>query len=196
MFNIIKLNAKDNIAVAPMNIPLGSKINSDLNAENEIPFGHKISLNNIKKGELIYKYGQIIGIAIDEIKKGAKGADCIQTINHKGQNNLAQIYFESKDHKTFKEEWVAKLLGDMKEKNKVKLAWYLKWFASVCLVLGMSFRASGVPELAIFDLTFSFVGIIGWLGVSLLWEDRALILLNGVGFIILFSGLIKYFFVV
>ena len=84
----------------------------------------------------------------------------------------------------------------MKEKNKVKLAWYLKWFASVCLVLGMSFRASGVPELAIFDLSFSFIGIIGWLGMSLLWEDRALILLNGVGFIILFSGLIKYFFVV
>ena len=71
MFNIIKLNAKDNIAVAPMNIPVGSKISSDLNAENEIPFGHKISLNNIKKGELIYKYGQIIGIAIDEIKKGS-----------------------------------------------------------------------------------------------------------------------------
>ena len=42
MFNIIKLNAKDNIAVAPMNIPLGSKINSDLNAENEIPFGHHL----------------------------------------------------------------------------------------------------------------------------------------------------------
>jgi hypothetical protein len=41
MFNIIKLNAKDNIAVASMNIPLGLKINSDLNAENEIPFGHK-----------------------------------------------------------------------------------------------------------------------------------------------------------
>lgn len=54
---------------------------------------------------------------IDEIKKGAKGGDCIQTINHKGKNNLAQIYFESKDHKNFKEEWVDKLLGDMKEKN-------------------------------------------------------------------------------
>ena len=83
-----------------------------------------------------------------------------------------------------------------KQMNRESVAWYLKWAASVCLVLGMSFRASGVPELAIFDLTFSFVGIIGWLGVSLLWEDRALILLNGVGFIILFSGLIKYFFVV
>lgn len=54
---------------------------------------------------------------IDEIKKGAKGGDCIQTINHKGKKNLAQIYFESKDHKNFKEEWVDKLLGDMKEKN-------------------------------------------------------------------------------
>lgn len=83
-----------------------------------------------------------------------------------------------------------------KQLDREKVAWYLKWAASVCLVLGMSFRASGVPELAIFDLTLSFVGVCGWLGVSLLWEDRALILLNGVGFIILASGLIKYFFVV
>ena len=71
MFNIIKLNAKDNIAVAPMNIPLGSKINSSLNAQNEIPFGHKISLVDINKDELIYKYGQIIGIATNDIKKGS-----------------------------------------------------------------------------------------------------------------------------
>ena len=71
MFNIIKLNAKDNIAVAPMNIPLGSKINSNLNAQNEIPFGHKISLVDINKDELIYKYGQIIGIATNDIKKGS-----------------------------------------------------------------------------------------------------------------------------
>ena len=54
---------------------------------------------------------------IEEIKKGARGADCVQTINHKDNRNLAQIYFESKDHKTFKEEWVSKLLNDMKEKN-------------------------------------------------------------------------------
>lgn len=54
---------------------------------------------------------------IEEIKKGEKGGDCIQTINHKGQKNLAQIYFESKDHKNFKEEWVDKLLNDMKNKN-------------------------------------------------------------------------------
>ena len=54
---------------------------------------------------------------VEEIKKGAKGADCILTINDKNQSNLAQIYFESKDHKSFKEEWVVKLLNDMKKKN-------------------------------------------------------------------------------
>lgn len=76
------------------------------------------------------------------------------------------------------------------------IAWYLKWCASVCLIVGMSVRSSGVSELAIFDLVFSFVGVCGWMGVSLIWEDRALIMVNGVGFLILLSGLIKYFFII
>ena len=84
----------------------------------------------------------------------------------------------------------------MNDIKREKLAWGLKWFASVCLVLGMSCRARGVPDLQRRDLSLSFIGVCGWLGVSLLWEDRALILLNGVGFLILLSGLIKYFFVV
>lgn len=84
----------------------------------------------------------------------------------------------------------------MSQVKREKVAWVVKWFASVCLVLGMSVRASGVAELQIYDLTFSFIGIIGWLIVSILWEDRALILLNGVGFLILLTGLIKYFFMV
>ena len=51
------------------------------------------------------------------IKKGAKGGDCILTINSENKEPISQIYFESKDQKTFKEEWVSKLLNDMKEKN-------------------------------------------------------------------------------
>tara|TARA_B110000977_G_C11085530_1_gene494547 strand:+ start:92 stop:1483 length:1392 start_codon:yes stop_codon:yes gene_type:complete len=54
---------------------------------------------------------------VSEIKKGARGADCILTINHKDKKNIAQIYFESKDHKAFKEEWIDKLLDDMTVKN-------------------------------------------------------------------------------
>ena len=54
---------------------------------------------------------------VEEVKKGAKGADCLFSINYKDKKKLAQIYFESKDHKSFKEEWVSKLLKDMKDKN-------------------------------------------------------------------------------
>ena len=34
------------------------------------PFGHKIAVRDIHKGELIMKYGEEIGIATKEIKKG------------------------------------------------------------------------------------------------------------------------------
>jgi len=45
----------------------------------KIPFGHKFALRNINKDELIKKYGQIIGIAIEDIKIG----DWIHTHNIK-----------------------------------------------------------------------------------------------------------------
>ena len=51
------------------------------------------------------------------IKKGAKGADCIQQINEKDKSNISQIYYESKDTKEFSELWVDKLLSDMSEKD-------------------------------------------------------------------------------
>ena len=101
MFNIIKLNALDNVGVAPMNIPLGAKINSQLNAETQIPFGHKISLKNIKKDELIYKYGQIIGIATEQIKKGS----------HVHSHNLAFHEF-SRSFKKNKTSKINKYIND------------------------------------------------------------------------------------
>ena len=70
MFNIIKLNEKDNIAIAPMLIPENTQINNNITTKNNIPFGHKISLQNIKKGNFVYRYGQIIGIASKNIKVG------------------------------------------------------------------------------------------------------------------------------
>ena len=70
MFNIIKLNEKDNIGIAPMEIPENTKINLNIVTKNQIPFGHKISLQDIKKGSFIYKYGQIIGTASNDISSG------------------------------------------------------------------------------------------------------------------------------
>ena len=44
MFNIIKLNEKDNIGIAPMYIPQNININYGIKSINNIPYGHKISL--------------------------------------------------------------------------------------------------------------------------------------------------------
>ena len=54
---------------------------------------------------------------VEAVNKGVKGGDCILSINNQSEKDCAKIYFESKDHKNFKEDWVDKLLKDMKEKN-------------------------------------------------------------------------------
>ncbi len=70
MFNLIILNKKDNIAVAPMSIPARKEISLNLTSGELIPFGHKIALSNIKKDDYVYKYGQVIGVASNNILKG------------------------------------------------------------------------------------------------------------------------------
>tara|TARA_Y100001970_G_scaffold218185_1_gene267528 strand:- start:173 stop:1675 length:1503 start_codon:yes stop_codon:yes gene_type:complete len=70
MFNIIKLNEKDNIGIAPMNIPENAKLSNGIKSINNVPYGHKISLQEIKKGDFIIRYGQIIGISSNDIQKG------------------------------------------------------------------------------------------------------------------------------
>ena len=66
---------------------------------------------------------------------------------------------------------------------KQTLDWYVKWIASIFVLLAMSLR--GIDEMIMWDLTLSIIGISLWLWVSILWKDRALILLNGVGLIFL-----------
>ena len=87
-------------------------------------------------------------------------------------------------------------VGEIKHSNRIQksatpkytLDWYIKWFASVFVLAAMSLR--GVEGFQIWDLGFSLVGITGWLIVSFLWKDRALIVLNGVGLIFLIRNLI------
>ena len=54
---------------------------------------------------------------IQEIKKGAKGADCLQTVNTRENSNCGIIYYESKRTKNFSNEWISKFKKDMQEKN-------------------------------------------------------------------------------
>jgi len=66
--------------------------------------------------------------------------------------------------------------------------WYVKWIASIFLLSAMSMR--GVEGLQLYDLILSIVGLIGWLVVALIWEDRALIVINSFGLLLLLKNLI------
>lgn len=70
---------------------------------------------------------------------------------------------------------------------KFDISWYIKWTASVFILLAMSIR--GIEGLQLYDLIFSVIGVAGWLVVSILWKDRALLILNGVGLIFLVRNL-------
>lgn len=71
---------------------------------------------------------------------------------------------------------------------KYTLDWYVKWVASVFVLIGMSIR--GVEGLQLYDLIASTIGITLWLVVSVLWKDRALIILNGAGLLFLIRNLV------
>ena len=51
---------------------------------------------------------------IDEIKKGARGGDCIQIVNTRSVQNCGIIYYESKRTKKFELSWIDKFKADMR----------------------------------------------------------------------------------
>lgn len=73
---------------------------------------------------------------------------------------------------------------------KYTLDWYIKWVASIVVLSAMSIR--GVEGFQIWDLCLSVIGIFLWLIVSVLWKDRALILLNGAGLFLLIKNLVTH----
>ena len=75
---------------------------------------------------------------------------------------------------------------------KYTIDWYIKWVASVFILGAMSIR--GVTGLEMTDLILSVIGVALWLVVSVLWKDRALVLLNGVGLLFLIRNLIEKIF--
>jgi len=69
--NLIVLNKNDNVAVTPFIIPAKTKIESqNISSIDDIPFGHKICLKTVNKGDPVIKYDQIIGFASKNINPG------------------------------------------------------------------------------------------------------------------------------
>ncbi len=72
---------------------------------------------------------------------------------------------------------------------KYTVDWYVKWVASIFILAAMSMR--GVAGFEMMDLVLSVCGITLWLWVSIIWKDRALVLLNGVGLLFLLRNLLE-----
>jgi len=50
---------------------------------------------------------------IDEVSKGIRGADCLQTVVNKSQEECGKIIYESKRTANFASDWIPKLKADM-----------------------------------------------------------------------------------
>ena len=72
---------------------------------------------------------------------------------------------------------------------KYTVDWWLKLVASIFILSALSMR--GIDGFIFYDLILSIVGIGLWLIVSVLWKDRALVLLNGVGLLFLLRNLFE-----
>ncbi len=73
----IVLKDVDNVATAVQNLTEGQTANTRLDRElvavaikQDIPYGHKFAFRDIKKGEDILKYGEVIGRATADIPQG------------------------------------------------------------------------------------------------------------------------------
>ena len=54
---------------------------------------------------------------IEEIKKGARGGDCIQIVHTRTEQNCGTIYYESKRTKDFQPSWIEKFKADIRDKG-------------------------------------------------------------------------------
>ena len=77
------LNDKDNVATALVDLPAGDYMlgsgagQAAITVPEDIRAGFKLALSDIAKGERIYKYGYLIGLATEGIAKG----NCVHVHN-------------------------------------------------------------------------------------------------------------------
>jgi len=78
MKRAVIINPKDNTATALNNIDAGDTVSltsksgqaGEIKARQTVPFGHKLALATIGKGEEVLKYGEVIGLATHPINEG------------------------------------------------------------------------------------------------------------------------------
>ena len=72
------------------------------------------------------------------------------------------------------------------------VSWYIKWTSTAILLVAITSRAAGGPQLL--DFILSITGTLGWTVVGFMWHDRALMILNSVVAGILTVGVLRVLF--
>lgn len=74
---VVIAHEDDTVATTVKNLKKGETIDFNIlnnkrsvKLNHDIPFGHKFAIENIKKDEEIFKYGEAIGIATEQINIG------------------------------------------------------------------------------------------------------------------------------
>ena len=70
------------------------------------------------------------------------------------------------------------------------LDWYVKWIASIVLVVGVILTSNNIYPL---NLMVHAIGMFGWFVVAIIWNDRALLVINAVSLVLLLNGLVSYY---
>ena len=70
------------------------------------------------------------------------------------------------------------------------LDWYIKWIASIILVGGVILTSNNIYPL---NLIVHAIGMFGWFIVAIIWNDRALLVINAVSLVLLVNGLVSYY---
>ncbi len=71
---VLVVDIRDNVAVALNDLPKDKEVKTEkqtISIKADIPFGHKVALTDIREGERIIKYGQVIGVATANIRAGS-----------------------------------------------------------------------------------------------------------------------------
>ena len=70
------------------------------------------------------------------------------------------------------------------------LDWYIKWIASIILIVGVILTSNNIYP---FNLMVHALGMFGWFIVAIIWNDRALLVINAVSLVLLINGLVSYY---
>ena len=69
--------------------------------------------------------------------------------------------------------------------------WYIKWVASIFILIGILLTSNGVFPI---NLIFHVTGLSGWFVVAMMWNDRALIVINTASIVLIINGLLRHYY--